>query len=209
MKKLIIIFYVFFLCIANDSFAAPYLGIEFPNGESSFADEVVDYSPGSYAIPPYTDPSHALGVPESSGTFSDYIVSLGNYGSLSLKFTDNSLTTSGNSDLDLYIFEAGNGTENIDVSISLNGLEWVEVGRVTAGATGIDIDAYIDSGVVLNGLYPYVLLKDVGNDYYTGPYAGADINAVGAISSSVPIPGAIWLLSGGLIGLAAIRRKKN
>ncbi|HFE36825.1 MAG TPA: LamG domain-containing protein, partial [Gammaproteobacteria bacterium] len=36
----------------SGSFATMYEGIEFPNGESSFADEMVNYSPGSYVVPP-------------------------------------------------------------------------------------------------------------------------------------------------------------
>jgi len=162
------------------SHATMYNGVEFPDGENSFADEVAEYTPGSYVSDPYKDSSRSLGVPDSKYT------SLGNYGTLILKFTNNALTTSGDGELDLYIFESGNGTEKIDVSISSNGVDWIEVGRVTDGLTGIDIDAYTNNGVVLGALYSYVLLKDVGNDFYTGAYAGADINAVGAISSSPP-----------------------
>jgi len=43
------------------------------------------------------------------------------------------------------------------------------------------------------------------------PYEGADIDAVGAISSAppVPIPGAVWLLGTGLAGLAGIRARRR
>jgi hypothetical protein len=39
----------------------------------------------------------------------------------------------------------------------------------------------------------------------------ADLDAIAALSttnSPVPIPGAVWLLSSGLVGLIGIRRKK-
>ena len=62
MRNLIIVISSILIFNVSDSFSAVmYEGIEFPNGGSSFADEVVDYSPGSYVVSPYTDPSHALG----------------------------------------------------------------------------------------------------------------------------------------------------
>lgn len=165
-----------------------YGGVEFPQGPASFADLVVNYSPGSYVQPPYTTPERAIGIPQSSGTSSEIYVSLGNYGSIVLGFTDNALTTSGGEDSDLWIFEWGNGSENVDVSISVDGTNWIGVGRVQQNTQGIDIDAYTADGVVPGVLYRYVKLVDVGNDFFTGPYAGADINAVGAITTVVDKP---------------------
>ena len=180
-----------------------WVGIDFPHGESSFADAVLQYSPGSYVQAPYMTPENALGIPESTGSTSSRAVSLGNYGSLILSFTDNYLVASGTAAADLAIFEVGDGSENVDVSISQDGITWIDVGRVSAGVGALDIDA---SPEVIQGvLYPHVMLTDVGNDFYTGPYAGADINAVGAITS-VPEPGMLGLL--GLGGLAALRRRR-
>ncbi|RKX41723.1 MAG: hypothetical protein DRP64_10990 [Verrucomicrobia bacterium] len=54
---------------------------------------------------------------------------------------------------------------------------------------GIDIDAYTGAGVSSGVHYRYIKLVDVGNDFYPGSVAGADINAVGAISTiAIPPP---------------------
>ena len=43
------------------------------------------------------------------------------------------------------------------------------------------------------------------------PFEGADIDAIGAISSAspVPIPGGIWLLGTGIVGISALRRRNK
>ena len=58
----------------------------------------------------------------------------------------------------------------------------------------------------MGGIYNYIKLTDVLGDYITqDPVAGADIDAVGVISS-VPIPAAVWLFGSGLIGVVGIWR---
>lgn len=54
---------------------------------------------------------------------------------------------------------------------------------------------------------------DTSGDVIYDPYptpgsAGFDLDAAGVINA-VPIPGSLWLLGSGLIGLVAIRRKKT
>ncbi len=88
-------------------------GIEFPQGVASFADEVVEYDPhhSGGAVPSnpnFTDPAEALGPPDySGGSTGTGSVSLGSGGRLTLKFTNNKLTGSGDSADDLHIFEVG------------------------------------------------------------------------------------------------------
>jgi len=166
--------------------AVLYQGIDFRGGASSFADEVVSYNP-SADVSGHDNASMALGIPDY--TDNTNYVSLGDEGTLVLKFTDNSLTTSGNNYDDLWIFEAGNKFESTDVYISKDAINWIYVGNTTNSTSGIDIDAYKGSGgVVLGAQYSYVKLVDRLPHESDTPTAGADIDAVGAMSSKPPVP---------------------
>jgi hypothetical protein len=161
--------------------AKVYGGVDFRGGASSFADEVVSYNPTT-GVSGHDNPSMALGKPDYAHN-TNY-VSLGDEGTLVLKFTDNSLTTSGNNYEDLWIFEVGNIIESTDVYISKDGINWIYVGYTTNSTSGIDIDAYIGpGGVVLGELYSYIKIVDRLPHQSDSPSAGADIDAVGAISS--------------------------
>jgi len=163
-------------------------GVEFPDGNASFADEVFSFEVGTWATSPYINPSLALGTPENNGNVGGSSVSLGNGGTLIVKFSDNSLTTSGDSKLDLWIFEIGPGVEKMDVFISTNLKNWISVGFVEGSTSGVDIDAYISNGVVVGQRYQYVkLVDDIDDDASQDPWAGADVDAIGAISSSPPM----------------------
>jgi hypothetical protein len=184
-------------------------GADFPAGPVSFADLVVDYSPiivngGPDAA--NSDPTKALSVPDyvSGGACLDVssctFVSLGGGGSLTLRFTDNVLTGSDSNALDLWIFEVGPQIEDTFVEISSDGTVWHPVGAVFGSTSGIDIDAY---GFGASSSFAYVRLTDDPNEgSSTGASAGADIDAVGAISTRVvPEPAAIWLM---IVGIAML-----
>ncbi|OQY27259.1 MAG: hypothetical protein B6244_11180 [Candidatus Cloacimonetes bacterium 4572_55] len=158
-----------------------YGGITFPQGEISFADAVVSYTPGPGVSSPYDDPTLALEAPDDT-EYTDNAVALGDEGVLVLRFTDNSLITSGDSEYDLWIFEIGD-LEPTDVAISTDGTGWIEVGANSGATSGIDIDAYIGSGVVAGKKYYFVKLTDLLPHQTGSPYAGADIDAVGAITT--------------------------
>jgi len=199
----IVLFFTFgIIQMAN---ATKYNGIDFPAGATSFADEWVLYRPTTNVRPPYNNPASALGIPDY--TSDKDAVSLGDEGVLVLKFTDNSLTTSGDNSKDLWIFEIGGAIEQTSVDISTNGKDWINVGETSRGNSGIDIDNYLSSGVSLGEKYSYVRLTDLLPRQSHGPFEGADIDAVGAIKSAapVPIPGAVWLLGSGFVGLAGAR----
>ena len=116
-------------------------GVEFPDGDISFADEIISFNVGSYAASPHIESSNALGTPEVAGNeVSQYCVSLGNNGTLIVKFTDNSLTTSGNSANDLWIFEGGPVIEKTFVYISTDCTNWISVGSISGATSGIDIE---------------------------------------------------------------------
>ena len=167
-----------------------YEDVCFPGGDASFADSVVSYSSGEGAAPPNTNPSAALGPPDyDGGAFDGDVVSLGRDGVLVVQFTDNSLTTSGSTDEDLWIFEKGTVVEFTTIDISTDEANWIQVGATSGATKGIDIDDYIGSGVILGEQYSYVRITDDGTNNYnpTDGDGGADIDAVGAIESADPV----------------------
>ena len=189
----------------------------FPAGAVSFADQVVDYSPVVQSGGPTaanSDPSKALGVPDyvSGGACADVtscrFVSLGDGGSITLRFLDNVLTGSDSTDLDLRIFEVGPQVEDTFVEISNNGSEWFAVGKIFGSIMGIDIDAF---GFGSSSRFSYVRLTDDGAEGgQTGASVGADIDAVGAISTRlVPEPSSIVLAAVCVLGLIVRPTRRN
>ncbi len=181
-----------------------FYGVHFPQGAVSFADEVVAYNPGVYLnedkLPnvkePFDNPRLALGTPMYSPAPNAFWfwtqrndVALGLGGNLILKFTNNVLAGSGDRAVDLWIFTAGEKPEAVLVEISQDGSTWHPVGRTTAQNQGIDIDA---SGWGSDDFFAYVRLTDDQKEgdhdgvWQNGEWigwGGANINAVGAISS--------------------------
>lgn len=165
-------------------------GILFEQGRISFADRVIDYSPDAGNAPPtliHQTPNSALGVPDGNGRGPEpvdgqFAVSLGLGGSITLQFVDNYLTGSGDSSNDLVIFETGE-IESVSVEISRDGISYFNVGIVGGLTDQIDIDGF---GFGINDRFSFVRLTDLRQGSTTGTSLGADIDAVGAISS-VPV----------------------
>jgi len=205
------------LVASTNASAIVYGGVDFPDGAASFADAVVDYSPainGGQPTAPYRDDFEALRIPDyTSGPGIDY-VSLGSGGSITLQFTDNSLTGSGDDGDDLWVFEIGGDIEDTFVEISKNNIDWFNVGKVTGSTQGIDIDLY---GFDALDFFSFVRLTDDPNEgNTTGNTVGADIDALGAITSAppvdipaVPVPAAFWLFGTALVGFIGISRRRK
>ncbi len=208
------------LLLSAPAQAVPIGGVEFPQGVVSFADSVFSFSPGlvgggTQPTVPHLGAQNALGVPNYTGDNSCSsqadctFVSLGDGGSLVVQFVDNVLTGSNSNALDLWIFEVGPDVEDMFVEISIDGSTWLSVGAVGGATAGVDIDAF---GYGSSSQFGYVRLTDNGAlDGQTGTTVGADVDAVGAISTvrrSVPEPGTIGLLAAALAaGLLAARRR--
>ncbi|MBK7591508.1 MAG: PEP-CTERM sorting domain-containing protein [Betaproteobacteria bacterium] len=89
----------------------------------------------------------------------------------------------------------GGNIESTSVDISKDGGQWNAVGKISGGTRGIDLDFF---GWSPTDLFSFVrLTDDRSQGATTGESVGADIDAVGAISSvpaSVPEPTASSLL---------------
>lgn len=191
-------------------------GVEFPDGASSFADAVESYAPpiaGPSA--PHQGSENSLGIPNYAGVNSCpsvagcSFVSLGDGGTLIVEFVDNRLTGSGTTADDLWIFEVGPDVEDTFVWISKDGITWEDVGKVFGSTRGIDIDFY---GFGIADQFRFVRLTDDTNEggQGSGGTVGADIDAVGAISSiatPVPEPETWAMLMFGAMAIGLHRRR--
>lgn len=202
------------LAMTTASHAEEFGGVEFPQGASSFADAVKSFDPvikSGQPTAPFLIASRALGVPDYDGGNGGY-PSLGDGGSITVEFVDNRLTGSGDNKLDLWIFEIGPDVEDTFIEISQNGVTWSSVGKVLGSTRGVDIDAF---GFGRGDLFRFVRLTDDGDlDGQTGNTVGADIDAVGAISSivappAIPEPETYALMLAGLVAVAAAARRRR
>jgi hypothetical protein len=212
-----VLWFTAFCVLSSAAHAEIFKGIDFPSGISSFADAVVNYSPGIAGSVPSVgnrDPSHALGAPDVVGiggacvsALNCHAVTLGDGGSITLRFTDNFLTAGNSPAIDLWIFEVYGDVEATSVDISPDGINWFSVGKVPGSTSGVDLDAF---GLGSTSRFSYVRLTDDSNQGgQTGPTVGADIDAIGAASSvTVPEPQTYAMIGGGLLMLMGIARRR-
>lgn len=146
-------------------------------GANPYADAVVSFNPDIVADEPSLsnrDPQNSLDAPDLA------TVSLGEGGTLVLRFVDNALTGSGNPLPDLRIVEGQSTDERVAVEISANGVTWYDLGWVDGGTADLNLDAF---GFDENDAFFFVRLTDDAADVGpTGATRGADIDAVEALS---------------------------
>ena len=205
-----------FCVVSSAAHAEIFKGIDFPSGISSFADAVVNYSPGlagGLPTPGNREPSHALGASDVVGIGSACVsalnchaVTLGDGGSITLRFTDNFLTGSNSPAIDLWIFEVYGDVEATAVDISRDGINWFSVGKVPGSTSGVDLDAF---GFGSASRFSYVRLTDDPiQGGQTGSTVGADIDAIGAaFSVAVPEPQTYAMIGAGFLMLMGIARR--
>jgi OmpA-OmpF porin, OOP family len=159
--------------------------VVFPLGDASFADEVVSFEVGKPAPrdPRYTRPEAILGPPDYDPKarppgFPN--LGMGCGGTLTVRFTDNVLHDVPGPDL--YVFEVGPAIEPTQLAISPDGTAWVEVGNISGGTATVDIAKVVKPG----DRFRYVRLTDLKRAC-GGAFAGADLDAVGAIGSTLKL----------------------
>jgi outer membrane protein OmpA-like peptidoglycan-associated protein len=156
--------------------------VALPADRAHWADEVVSYVVGEPApIPEGQDPSTALGPPDYTPNKWErpHAVSLGNGGSLTLKFNHGALVDGDGPDL--FIFEIGPSVEAMNVDVSADGVTWVPVGSAPGGPCAVDIAPYVKP----DDVFHYVRLRDIpfkGSESDAWP--GADIDAVAVLGSA-------------------------
>jgi gliding motility-associated-like protein len=168
----------------------------------SFADIVIEYSPNCINILVPDNPDRALGVSDhfqnSNGQFN--FVSLGQGGFIKLGFTNNLVVNSGNNDADIWVFEIGQAVEGTQVELEpfdalttttlissgmmdADGDGYYEFGSISGATSSVDIDAFMP-GIAAGDLkFRAIKLIDIPDQNCMGITAGADIDAVCALSS--------------------------
>jgi len=170
--------------------AISVLGDFYSDGVLSFADLAPAnlYNPraggGPVPIAGLQVPGNAVGAPDYSGIGEPIpgqgVVSLGRGGVLVVQFTDNFLTGSGDVRPDLAVYEVGL-PELVRVEVSADGVNYTSVGSASFSNRYIDLDQF---GFNSLSQLQFVRLTDEPSDGPTsGDSVGADIDAVGALSS--------------------------
>ena len=178
---------------ADEAFPDIFNDMLFDKGEISFADTVVSYTAGANVSAGFNNPQRALGAPDVVGrglepVDGEFTTSLGRRGVLTVGFTDNFLTGSGDARPDLVIFETG-AIEGVSVAVSRDGINFINVGVVAGIDATIDLDAF---GFNAQDRFGFVRLTDLGQGTSTTGAVGADIDAVGALSTvaaDIYVPG--------------------
>lgn len=154
----------------------------FPQGDISFADEVIYYQPGEPAPlkARHRDPANALSTPDYKHRTGEGYVSLGCGGVLVIKFNDNALTDIPGPDL--HIFEVGSAIEPTLLEISPDNRQWLLVGEISGGRADVDIAAYTQQF----DTFHYLRLTDLKQHCRSGS-PGSDIDAIGAIGSALSL----------------------
>ena len=158
--------------------------VQFPLGDASFADAVAEFTPGKPGVEDarWSDSKLALGQPDYISEEADErkptSVALGCGGALVLHFSDNALVDVPGPDL--YVFEVGPAVEAMNLAISTDGERWTTVGDISGGTAEVDISKVARRG----DTYRYVRLTDLKSGC-GGGFPGADVDAVGAIGSTL------------------------
>ena len=154
--------------------------VRFALGAVAFADRVDRFSPTRELSAAYSNARQAVGPPDydtdrcPSGD--ECYVSLTSGGVAVFEFTNNTLYD-GPGD-DIAIFEIGPDVEATTVEVSVDGRDYIDLGRVEGSSATLDIGGRGREGAQ----YRFVrVTDDAGQGDAGGRTPGADIDAIGAI----------------------------
>ncbi len=188
MNRLLFFLLLVFPLIEHAQFSRKYANghgdsVEIAMGNRAFADSVIYYKPGNPSpIEKCRNGALALGIPDWDGLDNNFTV-LGRGGELVLYFKDNAIVNLEGTDL--YVFELGKYIEETFLSISKDGKNWIEIGKIGGGNAAVDLGDSIPG----NEVFRYLKLKDAASFTPQGKdsYPGADIDAVAALGSAFSI----------------------
>ncbi|MEM1055598.1 MAG: hypothetical protein AAGI52_08720 [Bacteroidota bacterium] len=154
--------------------------LRFPLGAVAFADRSVLFDPTTSLSEAYSDPDQALGPPDydtpQCPSGDECYLTLTSGGVAVFEFTNNTLFD-GPGD-DIAIFEIGPDVEATTVEISVDGQDYILLGRVEGSSATLDIAGRGPR----DARFRFVRLTDDPNQGGSGGATpGADIDAVGAI----------------------------
>lgn len=185
-------------CMDGDCINLPNEGCATCSEGITFADTVIEYLPGC--------PDNISPIPESTLGVSDYVLGnddtylyLGEGGSIKLGFTNNTLTNSGDSSNDVFVFEIGELVEDCTLAFrpaddftamqlqnagipDVNGDGFYEFGDVGGATAGFDIDSVLTGYNSGQLIFDAIEITDVVDLACTNSTPGADIDAVCALS---------------------------
>jgi hypothetical protein len=154
-----------------------YNDVRFNQGERAFADRVAGFRAGEGTKDGYNNPNNSLGRPDNDRSKPKAFTALGHEGVLVVGFSNVWLVDGQGPDL--YVFEIGPMIEPFRVEISSDGGSWIDLGVVRGQPSTLDIAGRGAPGQK----YSLVRITDAGSHMSGSPYAGADIDAVGAINA--------------------------
>jgi hypothetical protein len=166
----------------------------------TFADELIEFQSGCAFVDP--EPEGALGMSDYDGSTNDSptFVALGQGGFIKLGFTNNLLANSGNSGIDVWVFEVGPSVEASDIALRPAD-DYTETQLINSGVPDVDSDGFYEFGAIggaTNGIdiddvlmgfeagtlrFDAIEIKDIPDGSCGGTTPGADIDAVCALSS--------------------------
>lgn len=146
-----------------------------PCGDLAFADRVASFNVGTPSpVQSAMNPYKSLGPNDYNESVDDGYVTLGCGGSITLEFSKIYLVDK--EGVDLHVFEIGPAVESTRLEISIDGVNWVNIGRVSGGKASVDISGYVNP----SDKFRFVRLTDLKTGC-NGDWPGADIDAVAAI----------------------------
>lgn len=155
-----------------------------PLGKTAFADSIVAFNPGDpSAEKRYRNPEQSLGEPEFTRyrSLRPRFVSIGCGGVLTIKFNEIGFTDIEGPDLVFY--EVGPEKEPFQVDISIDGRNWLDLGKVEGGRSTVDLSDFLKPNEKKQ-VYYFIRLTDLKSSC-GGPTPGADIDAIGAIGAVI------------------------